>query len=107
MTPLEARSALLDMGEGRPYLNAERQRSFILARLARGPARRSELEAECGAASATKRLSELRRQGWPITTTWTTRRPLGGFAAVEAVYSLEPCKELAAQLSLNLEEDTD
>lgn len=48
------------------YNGAAQQRNRIVERLRQGPATRSELQHVCRAPSVTKRISELRRMGWPI-----------------------------------------
>jgi Helix-turn-helix domain len=52
------------------YNGAAQQRERILARLRQGPATRSELQYGCRAPSVTKRISELRRDGWRIESEW-------------------------------------
>lgn len=71
-----------------PYYSAALQRSCILARLMRGPATRAELEAHCRAPCVTKRISELRRQGFEIVSGWVPVAGPGGTVSVMAVYSL-------------------
>lgn len=64
------------------------QRARIVARLQAGPCDGPTLAAACWAPSVTKRLSELRREGWPIRTTWAQRIGPDGTASVVAVYAL-------------------
>jgi hypothetical protein len=76
-------------GESRPYYCTALQRSCILARLMRGPVSRPELERLCGAPSVTKRISELRRQGFSIASGWVEVSGPGGTVQVVTVYALE------------------
>lgn len=64
------------------------QRARILARLQCGPCDAATLAAECWVPCVTKRLSELRREGCPIRTTWAQRTGPDGTASVVAVYAL-------------------
>lgn len=73
----------------RPYYGAALQRSCILARLMRGPVARQELERVCGAPSVTKRISELRRQGFPIFGGFAPISGPGGTISVCMIYSLD------------------
>lgn len=75
-------------GESALYYGAALQRSCILARLMRGPASRPELERHCAAPSVTKRISELRRQGFEISSGWAPVSGPGGTAQVVTVYCL-------------------
>ena len=73
---------------GRLYYGTALQRSCILARLMRGPATRDELERLCGVRSVTKRISELRRQGFLIAGDWVTIAGPGGSASLARAYAL-------------------
>jgi hypothetical protein len=73
---------------GRLYYGSALQRSCILGRLMRGPATRDELERLCGARSVTKRVSELRRQGFPIAGDFVPIAGPGGSASLAMVYTL-------------------
>jgi Helix-turn-helix domain len=75
-------------GEPAHYYGAALQRSCILARLMRGPASRPALELHCAAPSVTKRISELRRQGFNIASGWASVSGPGGTAQVVTVYCL-------------------
>ena len=85
-SPIDAIGGAAD--GGRPYNGTARQRACIVARLSRGPASRGELEAECSAPSVTKRVSELRGQGFDIRSTWVHRTGPAGTASVTTVYAL-------------------
>ena len=74
--------------QSRPYYGAALQRSCIMARLMRGPATRHELERLCLAPSVTKRISELRGQGFPIDGGWAPMAGPGGSRSVVMVYAL-------------------
>jgi len=74
--------------QGRSYYGTALQKSCILARLLRGPASRQELERRCGAPSVTKRISELRRDGFNITSGWAPMAGPGGLISVQTVYAL-------------------
>lgn len=75
-------------GESRPYHGTALQKSRIVARLMRGPASRPELELVCGAPSVTKRISELRREGFEIVAGWAPVSGPGGTVSVVTVYAL-------------------
>lgn len=64
------------------------QRTCILSRLMRGPATRAELAHLCGSPSVTKRISELRRQGFAIVSGWVSIAGPGGTVSLTAVYYL-------------------
>lgn len=74
--------------QGRLYYGAALQRSCILARLMRGPATRDEMERLCGARSVTKRISELRRQGFRIAGEFVPISGPGGSVSLAMVYTL-------------------
>ena len=69
-----------DAGSGRPNVwagTAQRngvaaQHERLIQRLRQGWATRAELEFVCNSPSVTKRLSELRRLGWPIESEWVS-----------------------------------
>lgn len=75
---------------GRPYYGAALQRSCIMARLMSGPATRAELERTCRAPCVTKRISELRRQGFEIAGGWAPMAGPDGTVTATRVYSLAP-----------------
>ena len=72
-----------------PYNRAAAQRASILARLAVGPATAEQLMADCNVPCPTKRLSELRRLGYPIHTDDADRLNTGGSVNRVGLYSLE------------------
>lgn len=81
-----------------PYNCTALQRSRIVARLMRGPATRAELERACGAPSVTKRISELRRQGFDITSGWAPMAGPGGTVSVCTVYAFAEPDDRQADL---------
>lgn len=87
MSPLDA-MRLLAPGLCALYNGSKLQRQRILQRLQRGPATRVELEHDCNAPSATKRVSELRGMGWPIESREELRTGPDGMVNVATVYSL-------------------
>ena len=101
MNPLQVVRHLTP-GQAARYNRTAVQRERILHRLRQGPATRAELERECGAASVTKRISELRRKGFRIVGQWAeATAPDGGINAC-TLYSLA-VDDGAAQLVLPLE----
>ena len=64
------------------------QRARIIGRLQCMPSTRRVIERECWVPSVTKRISELRREGWPILSTWTTETGPDGSVSDAVVYSL-------------------
>jgi hypothetical protein len=78
------------------------QRGRVLARLRRGPATRGALARECFCPSPTKRVSELRRIGHDIRSTWVEEREPDGTVSPTVLYSLAP-DTCAAQLALPLD----
>ncbi|MBI3156995.1 MAG: hypothetical protein HYZ20_16560 [Burkholderiales bacterium] len=72
----------------RPYWGVAYQRTCILSRLMKGPATCAELSQLCGARSATKRVSELRRAGFAIESGWASIAGPGGTVSLSAVYHL-------------------
>lgn len=101
--PLDAKRALCPMGEGGTYNTTAAQRARILMRLQRGPATRGDLERDCWAPSATKRIAELRREGWPIVSAWTTDTAPDGSVGAAVLYTLGSGTADTAQLALPLE----
>jgi hypothetical protein len=71
-----------------PYNSTEAQRIAMLARLAAGPATAEQLMADCNAPCPTKRISELRRMGYPIHTDIADRLNAGGSVNRVGLYSL-------------------
>jgi hypothetical protein len=84
---------------------AAAQRRRILARLQAGPCDADTLAATCWAPCVTKRVSELRREGWPIRTSWTERRGPDQTTSLRAVYEL-PAEHDPRQLLLPLSDPT-
>ena len=99
----EAKRALCKMGDGGPYNTTAAQRARICRRLQSGPATRPELERECWAPSVTKRIAELRREGWPILSTWTACTAPDGSVSGAVLYTLAAGPADAAQLALAFE----
>ncbi len=77
------------------------QRGRILARLLAGPCDVLTLAADCWAPCPTKRVSELRRAGWPIVRQWVQRIGPDGSESRLAVYAL-PADVNPRQLALPL-----
>ena len=84
------------------YNRTALQRERIVHRLRQGPATRAELERECGAASVTKRISELRRKGFRIVGEWGEATAHDGSVNACTFYRLA-VDDGAAQLPLPLE----
>lgn len=80
---------------------ARAQRERVLMRLQAGPATPAALTRECYCPSPTKRVSELRRAGWPIRSTWIELREPDGTVSPATLYTL-PADADPAQLSLPL-----
>lgn len=99
----DAKRALCQMGDGGSYNTTAAQRTRILKRLQCGPATRTELERECWAPSVTKRIAELRREGWPILSPWTAYTAPDGSVSGAVLYTLGPGTADAAQMALPLE----
>ena len=99
----DAKRALCQMGGGGPYNTTARQRERILKRLQHSPATRTELERECWAPSVTKRIAELRREGWPILSTWTACTAPDGSVSGAVLYTLAAGTADTAQMDLPLE----
>jgi hypothetical protein len=78
---------------------ARAQRDRVLARLQAGPVTAAELARACYCPSPTKRVSELRRRGWPIRSAWIECREPDGSVSPATVYSL-PADTDPAQLHL-------
>lgn len=72
-----------------PYNGTAAQRAAILARLSAGPATAEQLMADCNVPCPTKRLSELRRLGYPIHTDDADRLNAGGSVNRVGLYSLD------------------
>jgi hypothetical protein len=70
------------------YWTAAMQRSCVLAALLRGPATRAALSQSCASPSVTKRISELRRQGFAIVSGWAPIAGPGGTVSLTAIYYL-------------------
>ena len=87
MNPLEALRHLAPAQAAR-YNTAALQRKRILHRLSEGPATRPELERASGAPSVTKRISELRRDGWHIAGQWIEATAPDGRLNAQTLYSL-------------------
>ena len=87
MNPLDA-MRLLTPGLCALYNGSKLQRQRILQRLQCGPATRAELERDCNAPSATKRVSELRGMGWPIESREDVRTGSDGLVNIATAYSL-------------------
>lgn len=83
---------------GRPN-TAQAQRDRVLCRLQAGPATAAVLSRECYCPSPTKRISELRRLGWPIQSQWIERPEPDGSVSPAVLYSL-PADADPAQLPL-------
>lgn len=83
---------------GRPN-TARAQRERVLMRLQAGPATAAELARECYCPSPTKRVSELRRVGWPIRSEWIELREPDGTVSPATLYTL-PADADPAQLAL-------
>ncbi len=83
---------------GRLYYGTALQRSCILGRLMRGPATRDELERMCGVRSVTKRISELRRQGFPIAGDFVPIAGPGGSGSLAMVYVLSHSEDRQGEL---------
>lgn len=71
-----------------PYNGTAAQRAAILARLSAGPATAEQLMVDCNVPCPTKRLSELRRMGYPIHTDDADRLNAGGSVNRVGLYSL-------------------
>lgn len=71
-----------------PYYGAGLQRTCILARLMDGPATKQQLEHSCRSPTVTKRISELRRQGFAIVSGWVSVAGPGGTVSLTTVYSM-------------------
>lgn len=99
----DAKRTLCQIGGRGQYNTTAAQRARICRRLQCGPATRPELERECWAPSVTKRIAELRREGWPIFSTWTTDRAPDGSVSGAVVYTLGAGTADPAQLALPLE----
>lgn len=95
-SPLHAFGAVAP-GARRNTARAQRER--VLARLKVGPATAAALMRECYCPSPTKRLSELRRQGWLIRSEWIELREPDGSVSPATLYSL-PADADPAQLHL-------
>jgi len=67
---------------------AQAQRERVLSRLQAGPATPAALVRDCHCPSPTKRVSELRRQGWPIRSKWIELREPDGSVSPATLYSL-------------------
>lgn len=80
---------------------ARAQRERVLMRLQAGPATAAALARECYCPSPTKRVSELRRAGWPIRSAWIELREPDGTVSPATLYRL-PADADPAQLSLPL-----
>lgn len=96
-SPLDAP---IELGPGprREYWGAGMQRTCILSRLMRGPATRAELAHLCGSPSPTKRISELRRQGFAIASGWVSIAGPGGTVSLAGVYHLAAPDDRQADL---------
>lgn len=70
------------------YNTTAAQRDRIIWRLQHGPATRDTRTRECDAPSVTKRISELRRMGWPIVGHWAYEGASDGSANAATLYSL-------------------
>ena len=95
--PLQAVRQLA-AAQAAPYNGVALQRERILQRLRQGPATRAELERECASPSATKRLSELRRAGWPIDRQWIGATAADGRINAQTLYSLADADTAQADL---------
>lgn len=71
-----------------PYNDTAAQRSAILKRLSLGPATAEQLQADCDVPCPTKRISELRRLGYPIHTDEAARVTAGGAVNRVGLYTL-------------------
>lgn len=87
MNPLQVVRHLAP-GQAARYNRTALQRERIVHRLRQGPATRTELERECGAASVTKRISELRRNGFRIVSEWAAATAPDGSVNACTLYSL-------------------
>lgn len=85
--PLDAVTQLGDLSCS-GYWGSAGQRSCIMARLMKGPATRAALAQACGSPSVTKRISELRRQGFAIVSGWAPIAGPGGTVSLTAIYYL-------------------
>jgi hypothetical protein len=101
VNPLQAVRRLAPVQAAR-YNRCAQQRERILQRLRCGPATGAELECECGAASVTKRISELRRKGHRIADEWTEATAADGSVNARKRYRLAE-GDGAAQLALTFE----
>jgi hypothetical protein len=101
VSPLQAVRRLAPAQAAR-YNRTALQRERILQRLRRGPATRAELERECGAASVTKRISELRGKGFGIVGRWIDATAPDGSVNACNLYSLAD-DDGTAQLTLTFE----
>jgi len=70
------------------YNTTAAQRDRIIRRLQHGPATRDTLARECYVPCITKRISELRRMGWPIAGHWAYEGAPDGSANAATLYSL-------------------
>lgn len=70
------------------YNTTAQQRERIVERLRNGAATRSELQHTCRAPSVTKRISELRRMGWPIESESITETAPDGSVNRTTLYRL-------------------
>lgn len=96
-SPLNAFGGAVAPGARRNTAQAQRLR--VLCRLQAGPASAAALARECYCPSPTKRVSELRRQGWPIRSAWIELREPDGSVSPAVVYTL-PADNDPAQLHL-------
>lgn len=71
-----------------PYNSTEAQRLAVLHWLAQRPATAEQLMRECNVPCPTKRISELRRMGYPIHTDYADRLNAGGSVNRVGLYSL-------------------
>ncbi len=101
MSPLDAVRQIESAGAAR-YNGTALQRERILNRLRQGPATRAQLTKDCDCPSVTKRISELRRMGLPISTRWVQEVSPARRMNFTALYSLDGESD-QAQLLLTLE----
>lgn len=99
---LDEKPALGLMGEAPQQNTTAAQRARIILHLQCLPASRRVLERECWVPSVTKRISELRREGWPIVSTRTTETGPDGSVSDAVVYSLAGSPADGPQLTLPL-----
>lgn len=91
--------AFAGLAPGAPRNTVKAQRDRVLKRLQAGPATAATLGRECYCPSPTKRVSELRRKGWPIQSEWIELREPDGTVSPATLYSLAADAD-RAQLAL-------